>query len=167
MPNYKKKTLIIVWILIFIVVTIFSVIGSILFANFWFLFLPLSLILIVAFQAMSEQFWTPKKYCPRCQAPVTIYSEYCRNCGLKLINKCPNCGHYQDAKLKECSNCGYKYRLTEMARQKEDIDYQVDYQVIKKGQNLPEKANFCPHCGSTLKNQDYSRGCPHCGKKVD
>ena len=95
--------------------------------------------MVVAFQAMSEHFWTPRKVCPRCKAPVSIYSEYCRNCGLNLIKKCPNCGNFLKADIMKCTSCGHQFSILE---KEEKL---IEYQIIHKGTPLPERANFCPH----------------------
>ena len=101
-----------------------------------------------------------KKFCPRCNAPVSIYTEYCRNCGLKLLNKCPNCGIYVDANNNNCINCGYQF-----PEYKEDkIPY--EYKVYEKGERLSPKPNFCPTCGASLKDAENLRFCEFCGSKI-
>ena len=160
--NLKRKTAISVWSLIIIVLLLFSLIGSLFFIWFWIIFLPLSFLMVVAFQAMSEHFWTPRKVCPRCKAPVSIYSEYCRNCGLNLIKKCPNCGNFLKADIMKCTTCGHQFPILEKEEKA------IKYQIIQKGTPLPERANFCPHCGSSLMNEVANlEFCPLCGEKID
>lgn len=163
MPHdLKRKTAISIWILLIIIIVIISLIGSYFFVWFWIIFLPLSFLIVVAFQAISEHFWSPKKICPRCYAPVGIYSEYCRNCGLKLIKKCPTCGNYYKSEILACKKCGHQFSTFDKEKRP------VEYQIIQKGTSLPEKPNFCPYCGSNLMNEKIeSNFCPLCGEKIE
>ncbi|MFX0072354.1 MAG: zinc ribbon domain-containing protein [Candidatus Hermodarchaeota archaeon] len=160
--NLKRKTAISIWILIILCILIFSIIGSLYITWFWIIFLPLSFLLVVAFQAMSEHFWTPKKVCPRCNFPISVYSEYCRNCGLQLIKKCPDCGNYIKTDKLLCDKCGHKFIVSE------EFNKPIEYQTIQKGVPLPVIANFCPNCGHKLKDEDKtSEICPLCGGKIE
>ena len=160
--NLKRKTAISLWILIMILVLIISLIGAFFFFWFWIVFIPLSFLVVIAFQAMSEHFWTPKRECSRCNAPASIYTEYCRNCGLKLIKQCPSCSRFISSDLTICKNCGYQFSAFKIEEKP------IEIQIIQKGQALPEKANFCPNCGANLMNEkkvlDF---CPLCGGKID
>ena len=101
-----------------------------------------------------------RKSCPRCNYPISIYTEYCRNCGLKLINKCPNCNIYTDGKLNYCDNCGYEFPKYDGEK------LPFEYKVYEEGQELPEKPNFCPTCGISLKDAENLRFCEFCGSKI-
>lgn len=160
--NPKSKKAIIIWILIIACVIIFSIIGTLVISWFWLIFLPLSFLLVVAFQALSEHFWSPTKTCPRCNAPLSIYSEYCRNCGLKLIRKCPYCGNLMPAQVSTCNRCGHELGPLEQPKKP------LDFELIKKGQLLPEKPNYCPTCGASLIKIDHEiTSCPYCGADID
>ena len=160
--NLKRKTAISIWILIIILIMIFSLIGALFFVWFWIIFIPLSFLVVVAFQAMSEHFWTPKKICSRCNAPISIYSEFCRNCGLKLIKKCPTCSRFVKFDITKCNTCGHEFSALEIEKQP------VEYQIILKGMSLPEKPNFCPICGANLMSEEeILEICPFCGGQID
>ena len=160
--DIKRKTLISIWIVIYIIVIIIAFVGSLLFNWFWIIILPISLIIVAAFQAMSEHFWKPKKYCTRCNAPLSIYSKFCRNCGLKLFNKCSQCGKYLKHELIKCDKCGFEIQQTE-----EKVE-PIKYQVIEKGSKLPERSSFCTNCGSSLiRYEKINEICPVCGIKID
>lgn len=103
---------------------------------------------------------SPKKSCPRCNVPVSIYTEYCRNCGLRLINKCPNCNVYTDGKLNYCDNCGFEFPKYDGEK------LPFEYKVYQEGEQVPEKPNFCPTCGASLKNAENLRFCEFCGSKI-
>lgn len=111
---------------------------------------------------MSKHFWTAKKHCPRCNAPVSIYSEFCRNCGIQLIKKCPSCGKFLKSNIVVCNNCEYEFPALEIEKKP------VQYLIIQKGTPLPKKPNFCPNCGSSLIDEDTGLEiCPFCQEKID
>ena len=110
---------------------------------------------------MSEHFWTPKKTCPRCSAPISIYSEFCRNCGLRLINKCPSCGNFYKLDIEKCDKCNYIFP------KQDKIIEDSSFEIIKKRDKFPEKANFCPHCGADLRHKEYLIACPFCEIPID
>jgi predicted amidophosphoribosyltransferase len=133
------------------------------------LFLELSIILMTIFPILLfillglliyRYTGESKKSCPRCNFPISIYTEYCRNCGLKLINKCPNCNIYTDGKLNYCDNCGYEFPTYEGEK------LPFEYKVYEEGDQVPEKPNFCPTCGASLKNVENLRFCEFCGSKI-
>ncbi|MFX1394418.1 MAG: zinc-ribbon domain-containing protein, partial [Promethearchaeota archaeon] len=143
-------------------VIIIAFVGSLIFNWSWIIIIPISLIIVAAFQAMSEQFWKPKKYCSRCNAPVSLYSKFCRNCGLKLFNKCPQCGKEIKSETIKCDGCGFKFQQTEGKHEP------IKYQVIEKGSKLPERANFCINCGSNLiRLEKNNETCPFCGENIE
>ena len=160
--DIKRKTIIIIWILMMILVSMLAIIGFVLFRNVYLiLIIPLSFCLVIAFQAMSEHFWTPKKYCPRCNGEVSIYSEFCRNCGLKLLTRCPQCGKYLKAEIIICDKCGLEIPKTEEKFEP------IEYKILEKGAKIPEKANFCPYCGSNIRHEKVNEFCPFCEEKID
>ena len=160
--NYKKKPILGVWLLFAIVIIIISFLSLFVFRWFWLIVLPISFLVAIAFQAMSEHFWTSEKYCPRCNARISIYSEYCRNCGLKLIVKCPSCEKYLHPQLEICDRCGYKFPS------KEKESELIEYEVLKKSSKLIEKANFCSKCGVKLKEEEGILDiCPFCGGQIE
>ncbi len=101
-----------------------------------------------------------QKRCQRCNYPVSDYAEYCKNCGLDLLIRCPNCDKLQRTENFACKNC--RTPLTAPPREKDT----QDYIVIQEGAPLPGKANFCPTCGSNLKNTENLRFCEFCGSKL-
>ncbi|MFX0049138.1 MAG: hypothetical protein ACFE8G_13405, partial [Candidatus Hermodarchaeota archaeon] len=65
-------------ILLFLIIGLFLEIGIIIMILLPILILSLIGLLIYRYSGES------KKSCPRCNFPISIYTEYCRNCGLKL-----------------------------------------------------------------------------------
>ena len=62
----------------------------------------------------------------------------------------------------KCTKCGYQFPILEKEEKA------ITYQIIQKGIPLPEKVNFCPHCGSNLMNEKANlEFCPLCGEKID
>jgi len=156
----NKKRNLSVWLLIFIVITALSFILSLLINPIWWVLLPIVLLLIVGFQMMSHYFWLEEKICPRCNAPITKYSDYCRNCGLKLWFKCISCGKYIQSSTKFCDNCNIELEHTVEERET------FDYEILKEGSPLPKMNNYCPNCGSKLSNQENIKFCEECGEKL-
>jgi len=158
--DYNRKSFsVITGFLVFLTLLFFTIgllleIGLILMIIFPILIFVLIGLLIYRYSGES------KKYCPRCNVPISIYTEYCRNCGLKLINKCPNCNIYTDGKLNYCDNCGYEF--PEYGGEK----LPFEYKVYEEGDQVPEKPNFCPTCGASLKNTENLRFCEFCGSKI-
>jgi len=101
-----------------------------------------------------------QKRCQRCNYPVSDYAEYCKNCGLDLLIRCPNCDKLQRTENFACKNC--RTPLTSPPREKDT----QDYIVIQEGAPLPGRANFCPKCGSSLKDTENLRFCEFCGSKL-
>ena len=151
--------------LIIISFVIIGGIGSILFGWIFLLLIPLGFLLVLLFYLTSRYFWSPKKHCARCNAPVTVYSEYCKNCGLKLINKCPKCGSYSKTGVPDCIRCGYKFEVLLELEEDQDI---APYQILSRGTPPPDKPNFCPNCGTGLgPEQQNRRFCEACGGRLD
>jgi len=159
--NIKRKNNVSILGLIILIATIFSLILLFLFKIVWLIFIPLILIFIVIFKGASHYFWESQKYCPRCKAPVTIYSEFCRNCGIRLIIKCPSCRKFFKAGTQFCNNCGFEFQIID---EEKDV---YPFQVLKKGAPPPEWANFCPTCGVKLKKGENLKYCEICGSEID
>lgn len=126
--------------------------------TFWF-WIPLIFIVIVAI-LFSNKFWRKQGKCPRCNAPISIYMSYCKNCGLKLINQFPSCKKYISSGLSLCDRCGFEF-LT-IANQPEVIEYEI----ITKDKSNQFKPNFCPYCGIKFSEQNFEY-CESCGAKID
>ncbi|MFX1389731.1 MAG: zinc ribbon domain-containing protein [Promethearchaeota archaeon] len=157
--SIKKKSYTVIWILIFIVITILCIILSLLVNPFWWILSPISLFFIFVFQLMSRYFWLEKNNCPRCNAPIGKYSEFCRNCGIKLWFKCISCGTYLRADMKFCDKCNIELKHT--IEEKEAFQYKR----IEEGETLPEIPNFCPNCGKEVKSESSIQFCEECGEK--
>lgn len=121
--------------------------------------LPIIIIIVIAIIIIRFS-WEPPKYCARCNSPISVYSEYCRNCGLQLIIQCPNCNQYTRAGMTFCDNCGHEFEYLEEPKSTRE------YEIIKKGSPAPEKPNFCPTCGASLKDAENLRFCEFCGSKL-
>lgn len=159
--NYRVKSLSIICILVLICVVIFFLIGTLFFElNFVLIITILSLVILIPAFLIIRYSWESKKYCPRCNIPISIYAEYCRNCGLELIKKCPNCNKFLNPKLNYCRNCGYTFEFFQK------VTETPQYVVVEKGDPAPAKPNFCPTCGSSLKNAENLRFCEYCGSKL-
>ncbi|MFX0033715.1 MAG: zinc ribbon domain-containing protein [Candidatus Hodarchaeota archaeon] len=159
--NYNRKSLSIIALLL-LGVFIFSLLISLLFFDVLLvlsIIIPIIIIIIIALVIIRFS-WEPQKHCPRCNIPISIYSEYCRNCGLKLITMCPNCNQYLRVGITFCDNCGHKFEYFEESKEP------IEYKVIKKGSPAPEKPNFCPTCGGNLKDAENLRFCEYCGSKL-
>ena len=159
--NYNRKTISIVCFLILGIVISFFLFGIMFFEIQVILPTIIPLIIIVIIALILIRFsWKPQKHCPRCNIPISDYSEYCRNCGLKLITMCPNCNQYLQAGTTFCDNCGYKFEYFEESKEKQE------FEIVQKGSPAPEKSNFCPTCGANLKDAENLRFCEYCGSRL-
>lgn len=159
--NYEHRSRKLTMCLILPVIAIMLILG-LLFRGFELL-IPVGIpimIIIAVIVILIKLSWNPQHYCSRCQHPVSIYAEFCRNCGLKLIRRCPNCDKHVREGLSRCPTCGYVLKSGE-SQIKSD-----DYKRIEKGAKLPSKPNFCPTCGASLKNAENVRFCEFCGSRI-
>jgi len=125
------------------------------------LIITIPLIILIAIAYVVIRFsWERQKHCPRCNIPVTIYADFCRNCGLKLINRCPNCDKYVRGDQRLCGHCGYSFEGFE------EVKETPEYIVVERGSPAPTKPNYCPTCGSNIKNAENLRFCEYCGSKL-
>ncbi|MEE9377895.1 MAG: zinc ribbon domain-containing protein [Candidatus Lokiarchaeia archaeon] len=156
----KKRRAMGVWLLFFIIITALSFILSLLINPIWWIILPISLLSLVVLKMMSHYFWLEKKICPRCKAPTTKYSDFCRNCGYKLWFKCISCGNYMRSRTQFCDKCNIE--LDHSIEEKEIFNHKV----LKEGSPLPKMNNYCPNCGSNLRNKENIKFCEECGEKL-
>lgn len=159
--NYSRKTISIICIFVFAIIVAIFIIGI----NFFDISLilptliPLIIISIIVIIVIRFS-WESQKYCPRCNIPISVYSEYCRNCGLKLITLCPDCNKYLRIGTNLCNNCGHKFDFFDESKEK------PEFEIVQKGSPAPEQANFCPTCGANLKNTENLRFCEFCGARL-
>ena len=145
--NYPKRTgriIIIFFSILFVIffIVLFLVLGTTgsgLATNFLIGILILLIILPVIGIIINRIAGPSPKKCPRCNYPVSDYAEYCKNCGFALLGT--------------------------MAIQAQAPE-ERDYVIIQEGTKIPEKPNFCPTCGSSLKNVENLRFCEFCGSKI-
>jgi predicted amidophosphoribosyltransferase len=156
----NKKSLLYIWCLILIVVTALCSILSLLINPIWWILFPISLCIVTIYQLISRYFWLEKNICPRCNAPISKYGEFCRNCGLKLWFKCLSCGKYLRVNTKFCDNCNIE--LEHSIEEKEDFEYEI----IEKDSSLPKSPKICPNCGTEIRNPAITRFCEECGEKL-
>jgi membrane protease subunit (stomatin/prohibitin family) len=81
---------------------------------------------------------TPTIACPKCQTQVPAGSQFCSNCGNKMLSmsQCPKCNNQVPAGSKFCSNCGSSLIATACS---------------KCGAALAPGAKFCAECGEAAK----------------
>ena len=145
--NAKKNSFLGGCLVIFILITALSIVFAILMDPIWWILLPLSFSFLIIIQLTSRYFWLEKKTCPRCNVPIGKYSEFCRNCGLKLMFRCISCGSYMRAGAQFCDKCNIELEHTEEEREI------FNYQVIENGSPIPENPNFCASCGAPMSTQ--------------
>lgn len=160
-PMRKQHYLTSVFFLFACVVVLLFLLLYFLIDYLWIIIIPVLLLLLCSLlQVMSHKFWDKKKYCPKCNAPISIYSEFCRNCGVRLMKKCPQCGKFLNADLKTCNRCQFIFEGLEPPRPI------VQYQMVPKGAPIPKKPNFCTNCGVKLELGDKFDYCTFCGSKI-
>ena len=164
-PNLEKKTIMALCLLLFLVSAIIAVLSFLIFDVFWIMILPVSfLIVIFIAQAFSRFFWNTDKKCPRCNYSASIYSEFCPNCGFKLLLACPECQSVITYDNQICKSCGYKYKKIIIL---DDVEIKLALDV-KPDENIGEKFPFCPHCGINLGHEQQNlRFCETCGGRLN
>jgi predicted amidophosphoribosyltransferase len=156
----KKKSYLVIWFLILVLITSLCIVLSLIINPIWWILLPISLFFIIIFQLISRYFWLERNNCPRCNAPIGKYSEFCRKCGLKLWFKCLSCGKYLRVNTKFCDNCNIE--LEHSVEQREVFKHEP----LKKGFPSPKISRFCSNCGNEIKNIEDSIFCEECGERL-
>lgn len=124
------------------------------------IFIAIGLILLLI---SSRYFFEPDYICPRCGRELeSIYTETCPQCNLRLFQKCNDCGTYirtyvNGHPIQYCSKCGSR-----LDAQPKEIEKPFIRQVRRK-----EKINYCPNCGSSLREEENPKFCPLCGEKIE
>lgn len=62
--------------------------------------------------------------CPKCQAPNSVNTQYCENCGNQVGVSCPSCNRLTRAAARFCSHCGAD--LHKAFQEKKAQDYAVE-----------------------------------------
>jgi len=158
--SIRKKSYFVILILILVVITSLCVVLSLLINPFWWILLPISLFLAILFQMTSRYFWLERNVCPRCNASISKYSEFCRNCGLKLWFRCLSCGKYLRVDSKFCDNCNIE--LEHSSEERDGFKY-TPLKNVSPDSKIP---NFCSNCGKELKNGVNIEFCEECGEKI-
>ncbi len=164
-PNLENRTTMALCLLLFIVSAIIAILSYLIFDVFWIMIIPLAfLIVIIISQSFSRLFWNTNKKCPRCRESVSIYSEFCPNCGFKLIISCPECQGIMSFDDPICKTCGYRFNKIYIP---DDAEIELAYDE-KKNKQIVEQLNFCPHCGVQLEiNKQNLRFCDQCGSRIN
>jgi predicted amidophosphoribosyltransferase len=159
--NYNRKSFAYICITFFIIIVIILIIGMLFFETELILIITVPLLILIIISYIVIRFsWQSQKYCPRCNIPVSIYADFCKNCGLKLISRCPNCDKYIKEELGYCRFCGYSFEYFEKVKET------PEYIIVERGSPAPVRPNFCPACGTSLKNAESLRFCEYCGSKL-
>jgi len=158
--NLRRRNLVVIWLLAFMIITTISFTLSLLINPILWVIFPIALLLLVVLQMMSHYFWLEKKTCPRCNAPTTKYSDFCRNCGYKLWFKCISCGRYIQSRTQFCEKCNIE--LDHTVEEKEGFSHEI----LKEDSPLDKMNNYCPNCGAKLRNKENIKFCEECGKKL-
>lgn len=77
----------------------------------WILIVFIAFTVLMGLQLFLKFFFKQTKRCPQCDSSVSIYSEYCSNCGFQLLKKCHNCGNIMRYNEEICRKCRTKSRL--------------------------------------------------------
>jgi predicted amidophosphoribosyltransferase len=157
----KKERRVGLLVILIIGFTAFSLVFSLLINPLWWILLPISFFFIFIYQIMSKYFWLEKKVCPRCNTPVGRYSEYCRNCGLKLWFRCISCGKYLRTGTKFCDNCNIELKHSIEEREA------IENNILKKEFPSPKKPNHCSNCGAKFKYPAIMKFCEKCGTRIE
>ncbi|MFO8020113.1 MAG: hypothetical protein R6U96_15925 [Promethearchaeia archaeon] len=118
---------------------------------------------LVVLLICSKYFFEPNYMCPRCGLELeSIYTEVCPQCNLRLFVKCTDCGTYvrtyvDGHPIQYCLRCG--------GRLKSRLEKITD--PIVREPKRRQKVNYCPNCGSSLRDEKNPKYCPLCGKKID
>ena len=134
--------IIIIIVMIMLTVTIFGV------WQFWMWF-PVFGVLIAVIATTIEYFTKGSiKICPKCGKRLEGTSQFCNNCGMKIISKCPSCGATVGGEAKFCERCGQNLG---------DV-------IIPSTPIKIEKGKFCPECSNEV--NPNAKFCLHCGARL-
>ncbi len=142
----------------FIIVTVFF---SLLFGSAWWILFPIVGSLVSAIQS-TVTYYTINTKCPNCKSILDEGALFCRNCGIQVMQKCPQCntpikgGAY-------CDKCG-----TPAAALPASLPLnQAPSQNVQPAQgplsvDAPKNMRrFCPACGAPV--DAHITICGNCG----
>lgn len=78
--------------------------------------------------------------CPQCGTVLDSDTNYCPNCGYKMLVKCPSCGYEQSIFNKHCVKCGVRLN-TEIVVNKDIKVEDTKIVKIKKANDINNKKN--------------------------
>ncbi|MFX1385082.1 MAG: hypothetical protein ACFFBP_21875 [Promethearchaeota archaeon] len=158
----RKKTVIILWILVITVSIVLIVVDVLFFNMHWLIWIPISILIFLGCAvSFSQYFIESKKHCPRCNATLpSLYTKNCPKCGLKILTKCPDCGTFQNMyvggkPIMYCNQCGLQLGII-----KEEVE------AIKNPYIQTVKVKFCSNCGVKLEEEN-PKFCSLCGGKIE
>ena len=126
--NYNRKTYSYICLAVFLIIIMLLVVGVFIPTLEFLIVITIPLIITIAIAYVVIRFsWERQKHCPRCNIPVTAYAEFCKNCGLKLINRCPNCNKYIRGDQRLCGYCGYSFEGFE------EVKETPQYVIVERG----------------------------------
>lgn len=140
LENIKKS-----WIS-FVIVTLFF---SLIFRSAWWIVFPIVGTLIAAIQK-TVAYYTTNAKCPNCKSILDEGAQFCRNCGIQVMQKCPKC----NTPIKSgayCDKCGTPAAVPASSQPNQIVGQNAQAAPNAQSVNAPNnQRRFCPACGAPV-----------------
>jgi hypothetical protein len=143
------------WTIFLITVVVFAalIFGNIFLPNdYWIPMIAIGTLFVLAIIPTILEYGSGEiRFCPKCGKGFGKKSEFCQECGTRVLMACPSCGTKVKGNPKFCHKCG-----TDLSEAKIDQIFRPPTKLKIKNQ-----ANFCPHCGGP--SNPEAKFCGYCG----
>jgi len=133
------------------------ILGSVFQPNeYWIPLIPVGSLFVLAIVPTILEYASGEvKFCSKCGKKFEKKWEFCQECGMRVLMRCPSCGIKVKGNPKFCHKCGTNLSDIEVIQiYKPNMNYKVDEQkdfCYQCGAPANPEAKFCGYCGAPQK----------------